>query len=84
MGKTTPSIKVNNTFSLWQLPCCYPFFTTHKIYTFIIKKIQEDIHKENLEVFSRLVVKNQDDKWKGWRTKMYKVSNPILINKRPN
>jgi hypothetical protein len=31
-----------------------------------------------------LVAKDQNDKWKGWRTKMYKIDkidNPILIEK---
>jgi hypothetical protein len=31
----------------------------------------------------KLVVKDQSDKQKIWRTKMYKISNPILIDKRP-
>jgi hypothetical protein len=48
-------------------------------------KIQKDIHEESLEDCPRLVVEDQDDKWKSWMTKMYKIDkidNPILIDKR--
>jgi hypothetical protein len=48
--------------------------------------MQEDIYEENLEDCPRLVVEDQDDKWKSSRTKIYmirKISNPILTDKRP-
>jgi len=56
------------------------------IYIYIIKKIQENIHEESLKDHPILVVEDQDNKWKSYRTKMYKnskISNLILTYKRP-
>jgi len=39
-----------------------------------------------LRRLSKFVIKDQNDKWKSWRTKMYKIGkigNPILIDKGP-
>jgi predicted membrane protein len=58
-------------------------FLPHIIYIYII---QENIHEESLKDHPRLVVEDQDDKWKSYRTKMYKnskISNLILTDKRP-
>jgi hypothetical protein len=38
-------------------------------------------------IYIYIVVEDQDDKWKSWRTKMYKmgkIDNPIMTDKSPN
>jgi hypothetical protein len=55
--------------------CCCSFFTTHT-----------HTHTHT-HIYIYIVVEDQDDKWKSWRTKMYKmgkIDNPIMTDKSPN
>lgn len=69
---------------LWFM--CYMFlYISLSIWFFM----SYSIHHSSLllPIFYYIVVEDQDDKWKCWRTKMYKmgkIDNPIMTDKSPN